>query len=508
MMNVEVIEGGIRTRRGWERWNVGGDIVGGAWAPTVAFVHERASGLDSVIVHDDTSQRLYWSLSGTFAPLTRGGGVALPVGSVSFAPWGDTLYMAVGNARGLSWDGASPDAARLATVPNSVAFADDYLVPGAGGLVPADHIASHGGRLWVASTHENGTPHPHRVRWSHPGVTTSWASYDYVDILEGGGPITGIVPMGDHLLVFKASSVWAIFGYDGASQQLINVSRSKGARSTQMIARSEHACYFVSMPDGVFRIENGTAADEVSFALRPMLTSQKFNSALADEQWLGWVNNRLWWSVPYADTGVAAAATVSFVFDPAMGNGGTWTKFQAGDGLALGPFAQGGYAQGSSTTLGFARSSANVVVLDFSEEAKDNITGLADVPFETRFTTGWINAGLIDIKKRWKRPTFVALDTSTDYTFQVSVRENYSSGRVTRKFGVDVRTAQDGIRYGDGSLYGDGSVYSVGFDNEMQMRRGNSLGTSAATQLQLDGEPGVAWGIGAIVLKYRARRIT
>lgn len=507
MLNVEVIEGGIRTRRGWERWN-DADITASAWDPRTAFVHEHSSGLDTVVVQNDgVDSRCYWSTNGAFAELTHTAGSDFVTTSAEFAPWGDDLYIVRGDSVAARWDGVDANCDLLTAVPGSLAWADDYLTPHTDGFVNADFVASHGGRTWVASTHEGGVPFPHRVRWSHPNVPDAWASYDYVDILEGGGPITGIVPMGDHLLVFKASSVWAIFGYDGPSQQLINVSRTKGARNSQVITRSEQACYFMSMPDGVFRIEGGTSAVEVSYALRPMLTSGDFNGNLADEQWLGWVNNRLWWSVPYDDTGVATGATVSFVFDPATGQYGTWTKFQAADGVALGPFAQGGYAQGSSASLGFARSSPDVVLLDEKDQAVDDISG-TPAPFVSRFTTGWLNAGMIDVKKRWKRPTFVALDGGDDYRFQVSVRADYSSGRVTRKFGVDVSTAQDAIRYGDGSLYGDGSVYGVGFDDEMQLKRGSSLGTMAATQLQLDGDPGIAWGIGAIVLKYRARRMS
>lgn len=508
MVNVEIIEGGVRTRRGWERYNAAPVVGGGSWDPRRAFVHELSSGLDSVLVHDVTSERLHWSNGGAWAELTYGAGSSFVCsGTADFAPWGDDLYIVHNNGGVGRWDGVSADVVILDDVPGVQAFVDDYTAPTGSGYVKADFTASHGGRVWSASTWESGVNYPHRIRWSHPNVPDCWASQDYVEILEGGGPITGIVPMGDHLLVFKASSVWAIFGYDGPSQQLINVSRTKGAHSRQVIARSESACYFMSMPDGVFRIEGGTSATEVSYSLRPMLGNGDFNTNLADEQWLGWVNNRLWWSVPYERNAVATKATVSFVFDPVMGQHGTWTKFQAAGGSALGPFAQGGYAAGAATSLGFVRDSPNAVRIDELDEASDNLDGTPQ-PFTSTFTTGWLNAGMIDVKKRWKRPTFVSLDGGTDYRFQVSVRADYASGRVARKFGVNVTTAQAAIRYGDGSLYGDGSVYGVGFDDEMQLRRGSSLGTMAATQLQLDGEPGIAWGIGAIVLKYRARRMS
>ena len=520
MLNVEVVEGGIRTRGGWERWNTATITAGGGpgpgpgpgggagvWDPRVAYLHEDSSGADTAIVLNGADSTLYWSIAGTFAALTHTAGTAFTCASADFASWGDSVYIVRGAAAPAVWDGSAANATLLLSTPASQAFSDDYTAPVTGGFVEAKFVAAHGGRTWVASTTESGVSHPHRVRWSHPAVPDAWASYDYVDILEGGGPITAIVPMSDHLLVFKASSVWALFGYDGPSQQLVNVSRTKGTRSTQTVARSERACYFMSMPDGVFRIENGTTAQEISFALRPMLESNDFVSSLASEQWLGWVNNRLWWSVPYDDEAVATGAAVSFVYDPSIGRYGSWTKFRGADCATLGPFAQGGYAQGSTSSLGFARLSADVVRLDEKDAAVDDISGSL-VAFETRYTTGWINAGTLDLKKRWKRPTFVSLDAGADYRFQVSVRADYSSGRIARKFGVDVSTAAAGVRYGDGTTYGDGSVYSVGYDDEMQLKRGSSLGTMRATQLQIDGEPGIAWGLGAIVLKYRSRRMT
>jgi hypothetical protein len=255
----------------------------------------------------------------------------------------------------------------------------------------------------------------------------------------------------------------------------------------------------------VFKIENSTAPVEVSESLRPMLKSNDFNNLAADNQWLGWLGNRLWWSVPYMVGGAATDATSTFVLDPSVA-GGTWTMFRSAADQALGPFAQGAYSQGSVDLFGFDRGSPNVVRVDALDAPSDNLSGTL-VPFATRYTTRWMDAGFTDLKKRWKRPTFVALDAGTDYKFQVSVRGNFQK-KVVRKFGVAVGSSAVASRYGDGSLYGDGTVYAADFDEEMSMRRGSSIGTMAATQLQLDGEPGISWGIGSIVFKYRARRMS
>jgi hypothetical protein len=508
MLNVEYAEGGIRTRRGWESWNAVPITTPANWNPRTAFLHERSSGLDSLIVANQVDGKLYWSTNGTFVPLKIGATdqtANAGIHRADFAPWGDKVYIARGNQDVLSWDGVSTTATAVAAAPSAVAWGEDYLVPPAAQMVRANYVAAHGGRVWVASTVENGVAFPHRIRWSHPNNPLAWKSTDYLDIRVGGGVITALVPMSDHLLVFKASSVFAIYGYDGESQQLVNVSWTKGARNRQLVARSESACYFMSYPDGIFKIENSTAPQEVSMSLRPMLASSGFNVWAADNQWLGWLGNRLWWSVPYLESGVAADARATFVLDTTVA-GGSWTKFESASGFGLGPFVQGGYAQGSYDLYGFCRDVAHVVRVDERKEATDIIAGVTS-PFQSRFTTPWVDAGYPDLKKRWKRPTFVSLDAGSDYTFQVAVRSNFEKA-IVRRFGVGLKTAATSIRYGDGSTYGGGAKYASAFDEEMRLSKGSSLGTMAATQLQLDGEPGVPWGIGSIVFKFRARRMS
>jgi hypothetical protein len=508
MLNVEYAEGGVRTRQGWESWNTDPITGPGEWNPRTAYLHERSSGLDTLIVTNQSDAKLYWSTNGTFAPLKLGA-VDLTsnagIHRADFAPWGDTVYIARGDQDAVSWDGVSPSATAIAAVPSAVAWGDNYLIPPPAQMVRASYVASHGGRVWAASTIENGVAHPHRIRWSHPNNPLAWKSDDFLDILVGGGVITALVPMSDHLLVFKASSVFAIYGYDGESQQLVNVSWTKGARNRQLVARSESACYFMSYPDGIFKIENSTAPKEVSMSLRPMLASAGFNALAADNQWLGWLGNRLWWSVPYLESGVAEDATATFVLDTTVA-GGSWTKFESSTGFGLGPFVQGGYAQGSYDLYGFCRDVAHVVRVDARKEATDFIAG-ETLPFKSRFTTAWVDVGYPDLKKRWKRPTFVALDAGSDYTFQVAVRSNYEKA-IVRRFGVGLTTAAAKVRYGSGVRYGDGSKYSSAFDEESRLSKGSSLGTMTAAQLQLDGEPGVSWGIGSIIFKFRARRMS
>ena len=509
MLNVEFSSGGIRTRRGWERW--GGDVPAAGWNPRTAFLHERASGADSLIIANEPDGKLYWSMSGSFAALKANSVDAVCSAGVhvaDYASWGDTLFIVRGNEDVLAWDGVSAQADDFSAVPDATNWSPDYLAPvSQSSMVRANFVASHGGRVWVASTFEkNGAFYPHRVRWSHPNQPGAWREDDYIDILVGGGPITGIVPMADHLLVFKASSIFAIYGYDGESQQLVNVSWTKGARNRQLIARSESACYFMSFADGVYSIVDSQRPQEISVSLRPLVSSERFNKVAGDNQWLGWLGRRLWWAVPFSWDAKVDDASAVFVFDPEI-SGGSWTMFEAAGGAGgLGPFAQGAYSQSSVDMFGCLRSQPGVVRVEASEEAQDQFDGFL-VPFETMFTTRWVDAGYTDLTKRWKRPTFVAGGASVGYRFNVGVRRDFENP-IVRNFEVVVDSKGVGARYGSGAVYGGGNIYSATLGYGGGLKKGSSLGTMAAAQLKIEGQLGVAWSLSSIVFKYRSRRLT
>lgn len=503
MLNVEIDpSGGIATRRGWDRFN-SAEITDGVWDPRNAVAHELASGLDIILVANEGN--IYRSTDGTFAVLETSGG---PVGCsadphlADFAPWGDKLYVACGHDEApVRIDGAAAVAVEL--VPSGAAnWNNDYLAPTAGNMPQADFVAAHAGTLWVASTFENGEHFPHRVRWSHPNQPEAWKQLDFEDILEGGGPITGIVPFEDHCLVFKQSSVWAIYGYDTDSRQIINVSRTVGAYNRQVIARSENAVFFFSWPEGVFQIAGGKI-NEISVLLRPAFQSQEWNTAANSQMWLGWLGRRLWLSAPYHETDVATDARSVFVYDPSLE---AWTMFRAGNGDALGPYAQGSFGNDSFGFYGCARTSPDVVRVEALGIASDNLDGEL-VPFASSYSTRWLHAKWPDRKKRWKRPTFVARSEGLAYKLRCSVYIDYEEAEPKRRFDVNVGGDGDAILYDNEETYDSGAVYGTGVKGS-DLERGGSFGSAKAVQLKIDGELGKSWGIEAIICKYRMRRFT
>lgn len=506
MLNVEIDpRGGLYSRKGWDRWNVDAIDASETWDPRSAWVHELASGVDNVVIANNGT--LFWSSNGVFTTVQESA-VDVVVSAhphlADFASWGDTLYVAAGHEEvPLKLDAAM--AATSLTPSASGNWDNDDLVPGTGKMPQADFIAAHAARIWVAGTFEDGEHYPNRVRWSFPNVPESWNQNDYIDILEGGGPITAIVPHEDHLLVFKQSSVWAIYGYDRTSQQVVNISRRVGAYSRQVVAWAEDAVYFVSWPDGVYVISRGQLA-EVSQPLRPAFTDDKFNQAATDYMWLGWLGQRLWFSVPYWEDGVADDARSIFVLDPSMGERGAWTMFRSSQQQALGPFAQGGYGQGSYDLYGVCRCGPHIVKVDTLDEAADTITGTA-VAYPTSYTTRWLHAGWPERKKRWRRPTFIVSNEATEYTLKCKVFVDFDESTAKRSFDVVVTGPDGAVIYDDGVTYDSGAIYGEAIEGS-QLKRATGFGSAKAVQLQIDGQTGKKWRLEGVVAKYRLRRFT
>jgi hypothetical protein len=178
--------------------------------------------------------------------------------------------------------------------------------------------------------------------------------------------------------------------------------------------------------------------------------------------------------------------------------------FRGADGGALGPFAQGGYSGGAGLALGCNRISADIVRVDAIDAAYDTTTG-ENANYTSYYTTRWLHAGWPELKKSWRRPSFIVKESAVGYTLNVRVFTDYDEANPRRIFQLIVGAAGDGIIYDDGDLYDDGHLYAAAVKGAT-IERGSSLGPGRAVQLRLDGEPSKAWGVNAITFKYMQRR--
>lgn len=519
--NVELDPvGGFVARKGWTAVSdtalqgLAGPAVpsGKTWNPRSMFVHELSDGSDRVMLcigNSGADVLGYRSADGGVNFAEHGvGGRCTPHG-IDYAAWGDDLYMARG-AGALNADygtyKSNPILATTATLAQAeTATFTAYTSPSTDKFPHAELICTHAGYMFAANLEEDGALKPNRLRWSHPNNPLAWMVDDRLDFLEGGGRITGLVSNGDHLLVFKTSSVYALFGYDSDSWSRVAVSNDKGAVHRQAIARSENAVYFYAQNDGIYQIANSSQPVEITENLRPMFKSTEFDRSKSNDIFLGWIDQKLWATFPYQMDGPNTQRM--FVWDPTLSDGGAWTKFSSVS--AVGPYAQGGHGGAGSFKLAAARLYPSVMDLEGNEDAIDtyDLDSLPDVVvgFPSWYTTSWQYANTPDLKKSWRRPTLIVKDRTDPYQLRVDVYRDYDETTVTRSKVLSVTPSIEPILWGS-FVWGDGTIYSAGAKGS-KLLKGFNFGSARAIQAKVVGQSERRWGVDAIILKFIPRRM-
>ena len=543
-LNVDIDpRGGFYTRKGWQRWNAT-DVVDPeavAWKPRNAFVHTHANGSQYINVVNDN--KIYWAGSeAVFARLGTVVAEATPHGA-DFAPWGDVVYVTTGMFR---------PSIRVEGLGVVTTLTDDTWsevdAPTNNTMPQAEFCCGHASYLFCAVTDEADGNHFARVRWSHPNKPDSWRADDYLDIDSGGGKITGIMSFRDHLIIFKTNSMWALYGYDEDSWQLIKVSISVGCPAITAASRSETSVFFFSASDkgGVYGY-GGDSPVYLSENLRPA-----FEDIMAYENvFVSWAGRRLWVGVPWAkEIGATASVSSVFVFDPDVGSG-AWTMYRSNYG-AVGPVLDGSDVNAKYPLAAFWSDQAAVMVtLDYIVDAYDLILdppvlgALPDAyvstgdgkdigvngpsifgqPFDSYYRTRWLHAGWPDRKKSWRRPTFVCRQVTQDVDLLVETFRDYNETTVHRTRTLRVRA--EGESYWTDTGFAEAAVggfnwteggrddpTGTGADWGLERRgsnliRAGSMGLARSVQMRVRASPTsprAKWGVDGIVAKFVNRR--
>jgi len=520
ILNMEIDpRGGFFTRKGWERWNAADITDPVDWDPRSSELLPLSDGNFQLYVANGST---VWAsgTDGVFANL------GIPVGGSShladFASWGDTAYIACGSAN-VPYRRQGTGTAIPLTPAGSGSWNNDYTVVDGGVMPQAEHVEPHASYLFTAVSNEDGTTYDDRLRWSHPNQPEDWAELDYIDIKTGGGVITGLMSYQDHLLIFKTDSLWALYGYDAESWQLIKVSRSIGAPTPNAVARSEDAVFFYSSAShSAIYAYTGDSPVEISHQLDPVLE----DVTLPQDVWLGWVGNRLWCSLPYDELARTGEGS-QFIFDPSIGNG-AWTRHKAAVGEVTCIVEGSDIDTGSPLACLSGSSGVSCLVkLDYLDRAVDSVdvAQTTPVPFETRYRTGWMFDGEPDRRKSWRRPRFIVRRGSEEVRVQVDTFWNYNQQTAKRSHTLILDTdasgafwrltgpaEERGFDWGDGSLW-NGAIVTGGQIERAQPPAGGQTGLGVARAVQLrfttaSSTPGQPWGVEAIVLKYINRRMT
>lgn len=506
MLNVDIDpRGGFVSRSGWTRWNTVPLWTAGLGTAKSVYSHGLSNG----------QARVWVALSGgtiinAQAGVTASVGFQIAASAVAatasphgadFAAWGDDLYVACGTAN----QSVKVDSVLTGTRLTAAGAASwsPYASPVSGVMPKCEVVAAHQGYLFVANTVEDAGTYPSRVRWSHPNAPTSWLAADYIDILDGGGPVTALVPMEDHLLIFKQTSVWALYGYDSNSWQLVNVATTLGAPTRQSVVKGDGVVFFYSVRQGVFAIAGGKSPQETSVALRPMFTSSSFVSTLTSAIYLGWFKGRLYFSCPYHTSATAADARSTFVLDTTIGQG-AWMLWRGADGNGVGPFAQGSSFDGLEVGASRGATNRDLMRVEASTLPVDNFGG-TNAGFETYYVTRWVDAGYPTLKKSWRRPDLVVKDLTQTYSIVVQSFRDFDEATTVRVKNIPVQSVAGTGVWGS-FTWGDGTLYGVGAKGAV-IEKGGSFGSARALQLKVSGDPSKQWGVDAIVLKFIPRRL-
>jgi len=517
MLNVDIDpRGGFSSRWGMKDYNSSaiGSIASGSFTPKRLFAWDGPSRYLMIAANDKIFHTTSGSVSASIATTDN------PSGAM-FAPWSSSstsyVYMACGRGyAGKKFDGTTTT---TLTVSATGAWQDSFASPTGTHMPKADLCTTHIDRMWVANTNENSTNYPNRLRWSHPSFPESWRTDDYIDVVDGGSGITGIVPFGDQLLIFKPRAVFALTGYDEESFQLVPLSVEIGAANAQCIAKSEQAIFFFSWPDGLFAY-NGSGFTNIFQAIHPIIDENLINETSLSGMFVSWVDRLLMLSVPlgaspitqdtyetvgatydqstitYGGSTKATIPTVTYVWDPSIREGGAWTLYKTGDDYGLAHATTFLQTDGSRVPVALHPYHARVLKINQINEHSDTIAGTV-YGFDSYYVTKWQDAQNTNAKKFWRRPEMVVRQLGETISLPVSVYHDWNTGTVAKSFTVDM----DG-QYIDGG-YGSFGQPDLGSD----VVKGHNLGLARSVQLKINGDAGKPWGVNAITYKYNPRRV-
>lgn len=526
LLNVDIDpRGGFSQRNGIQDYNSSaiGSIANGSFDPHRLFAWDGNSRQLFVAANN----KVYWTGGTTFADM---GVTTDAVDGAEFAPWSNSdtsyLYGCAGESNNcFRWSGVggSPTATLLtASGFTSSDWQDSYIGASGSHCPRAEHMTTHGDRLWVAHTYDgNGSsavvPFPDRVRFSHPGNPECWRELDFIDVVGGGRGINAIVSFGDQLLVFKPRAVFAILGFDEATFQLVQLTNQLGAPSAKAVVASESAVFMFSWPDGLFAFD-GSRFIDLFQRMRPIIQIGEINDEGLDGIYLSWVDRKVMVSLPigvdpddnesFDESGVtfdsadvkfngsvqASVPTTTFVWDQTVGNG-AWSRYTLADGYGFAGGVEFIDASGRRLPMVLHPTKAYALKLDVQDAAQDTIAGSAQ-NFDSYYVTKWRDAGMSTAKKFWRRPEFLVRQLGEDTTINVSTFHNWDRSTSQRDF----------------TLTFTGAEFSGGYESWVQpdlgsdLVKGTNLGLANSIQLKVSGSGNQAWGVNGITLKFNPRR--
>ena len=505
MLNVEIDpRGGVFSRGGITRINP--TDISGTWTPQK--VYSFSGSTPTIIL--TTQNRIYKSTGGDFSLLNSAAStpvVAYSAHGACFAQWGKTAYFAVGEGGtgGWAWQTTDTYATQLTasgTSPNAWQATPD----GSRKMPSCEHLCVHANKMFAAYTRESVsgtlTIFPNRVRWSLENAPENWDGPDYIDINGGGDGITGMAVVAGQLVIFKPRAVYVLFGYDSTNFQVVELSSTVGCPSHHLISVTESGVYFYYPAKGLYYY-NGSGLVDVFQNLRPIIDLGHVNTSSLESMSVAYIGRRVWLSLPYSTGSAVTDPTMTFVYDPSIGNG-AWMQFQTADGYGLIDGTDFRDSSGKEHRLAAHPIEPCVVSVDNYSLNTDNIYGTTQ-PFDSYYRTKWFDGGSYMQKKMFRRPDVVLKESNVPQNIVVQVYHDFdeADGNEKRVFTIGLNPPSGGMVWGTGTWGQNWSQDAI----SSTVVTGKNLGLARTVQLQFNGPSGSSWGLDSIGYKFQPRRV-
>ena len=530
LLNVDVDpRGGVSRRNGIRALNstaLGDDILS-------VFAHSDTSNNQLLAaVTSSGNSKLYWNTSpGATTNNFESAAVASAAATVVFTGLqppraitfgSDTAVTTTYVVNGSLLDSEGTKSAVAWTGSNNATTLTPDIDASNGHFPCARYAAVWGERAWVGYTVESGTTYANRIRFSKSNVATNWTSTDFidVDIGEDGDHITGLLADTDRLLVFKQNAIYAVYGFDRDTFQVVNVTRSVGNRDGSDPVWWTNGVFFWYAEDGVYLLNR----DSIAWAferLKPKIDDASLTFGTAPS--IMWFDEKLWVSVDYqsGESQSGAAQTNRrnlFMWDSTLGQAGAWTRYDVHARSLLSYRPSGATHYGYAVTSEWSGAAAFTRVTKVDQDTDTDVydpSGSAE-EIQSHYQTGWFSGNRPTFPKRWGKTRTVMLADNT-MTVVMDIYKDYdlASSIVSQSHSIsgDASTASwDSAPSGDGNGVWDTSTWAAAAGtNIYKFFRWPTAGTAKAISLRFSVTPSPSargkWGLTSVVGMYRTRRI-
>lgn len=384
------------------------------------------------------------------------------------------------------WDGAT-----LTTLTNT--FNDNYTAPAHSDDMPlARHIAFHSGYMFVADTVESAVRYPNRLRFSHLEAPEDWATADwiYVGAPNVADPITALVPYEEALLIFKKSSVWALYGQSKDQFVLERLAGVGGVSSPDGVAVTPQAIFWYSSGGKLLSYKQGKVYD---LGRNIQFWAENGKIDAGGEHSLMFADNRLWLSLAAGSS--QGVDHWLFVYYPATY---AFTRYD------IAAHDMHSWVVGGSNDRALFVFDGDVNVYEFDETATVDVDNVGTNRIDGYFTTAWFATETDAVKKRWKRPHLTAAADS-DLTLRVRIFKDFNNAAIYRDQTIAMTAATvEGIW---GTMDWGEDWYQPG-EGEYKFTRLPSSGSAHAIQYKFSSADNAGrWWVDSLTIPYRTKDV-